>query len=133
MISAKTLRPAIAAIALFAIGATGAWAQDKITVTSEKPVAAADVPADAVVVGIEKMKYLTPEVTIKAGETVYWVNGEVMPHNVAFKKGIVGEDAFRGEMMTKDPQLAASLIALLARKLSLRLRAVSARLSENQK
>ncbi|MCZ2405154.1 MAG: Crp/Fnr family transcriptional regulator [Burkholderiales bacterium 68-12] len=37
------------------------------------------------------------------------------------------------EMMTKDPQLAASLIALLARKLSLRLRAVSARLSENQK
>jgi len=37
------------------------------------------------------------------------------------------------EMMAKDPQLAASLIALLARKLSLRLRAVSARLSENQK
>lgn len=36
------------------------------------------------------------------------------------------------EMMDKDPQLAASLIALLARKLSLRLRAVSARLSENQ-
>ena len=37
------------------------------------------------------------------------------------------------EMMVKDPQLAASLVALLARKLSLRLRAVSARLSENQK
>ena len=37
------------------------------------------------------------------------------------------------EMMAKDPQLAASLVALLARKLSLRLRAVSARLSENQK
>lgn len=106
MISAKTLRPALAALALVTIGATGAWAQDKITVTSEKPVAAADVPADAVVVGIEKMKYLTPEVTIKAGETVYWVNGEVMPHNVAFKKGIVGEDAFRGEMMTKDQAYA---------------------------
>jgi CRP/FNR family cyclic AMP-dependent transcriptional regulator len=37
------------------------------------------------------------------------------------------------DMMTSDPQLAASLVALLARKLSLRLRAVSARLSENQK
>ena len=34
------------------------------------------------------------------------------------------------DMMQKDPQLAASLIALLAHKLSLRLRAVSARLSE---
>ena len=37
------------------------------------------------------------------------------------------------DMMVKDPQLAASRVALLARKLSLRLRAVSARLSENQK
>ena len=38
------------------------------------------------------------------------------------------------DMMVKDPQLAASLVAaLLARKLSLRLRAVSAQLSENQK
>jgi CRP/FNR family transcriptional regulator, cyclic AMP receptor protein len=34
------------------------------------------------------------------------------------------------EMMTHEPALAASLIALLARKLSLRLRAVSARLSD---
>ena len=37
------------------------------------------------------------------------------------------------EMMTKDPQLSASLVALLARKLSLRLRVVSARLSDNQR
>ena len=37
------------------------------------------------------------------------------------------------DMMGKDPQLAASLVALLARKLSLRLRVVSARLSDNQK
>lgn len=36
------------------------------------------------------------------------------------------------DMMSQDPQLAASLVALLARKLSLRLRAVSARMSENQ-
>ena len=36
------------------------------------------------------------------------------------------------EMMTQDPALAACLVALLARKLSLRLRVVSARLSDNQ-
>lgn len=36
------------------------------------------------------------------------------------------------EMMTADPALAASLIALLARKLSRRMRVVSARLSENK-
>ena len=35
------------------------------------------------------------------------------------------------EMMAHDAPLAASLIALLARKLSLRLRVVSARLSDN--
>ena len=37
------------------------------------------------------------------------------------------------EMMAQDPQLAASLVALLARKLSLRLRVVSARLGDSQK
>ena len=36
------------------------------------------------------------------------------------------------EMMAKDPMLAASLVALLARKLSQRLRVVSARLSDHQ-
>ncbi len=102
MISGMTFRSALAAIALAAICAGGAFAQDRITVPSETPVAAADVPADAIVVHIDKMKYDTPELTIKAGDTVYWVNKEVMPHNIAFKKGIVGEDAFRGEMLTKD-------------------------------
>ena len=36
------------------------------------------------------------------------------------------------DMMIQDPALAASLVALLARKLSLRLRVVSTRLSDNQ-
>jgi CRP/FNR family cyclic AMP-dependent transcriptional regulator len=36
------------------------------------------------------------------------------------------------DMMAEDPQLAANLIALLARKLSLRLRVVGARLSDRQ-
>ena len=36
------------------------------------------------------------------------------------------------QMMASDPQLAAALVALLARKLSMRLRVVGARLSERQ-
>ena len=36
------------------------------------------------------------------------------------------------EMLSAEPALAANLIALLARKLSLRLRVVSARLSDNK-
>jgi CRP-like cAMP-binding protein len=36
------------------------------------------------------------------------------------------------DMLTADPTLAANLIALLARKLSLRLRVVSARLSDKK-
>ena len=36
------------------------------------------------------------------------------------------------EMLSADPALAANLIALLARKLSLRLRIVSARLSDKK-
>lgn len=106
MNSAMTLRSAFAAIALSAIGATGAWAQDKITLPSETPVAATELPADATVVHIAKMKYDAPEVTVKAGDTVYWVNQEVMPHNVAFKKGVVGEADFKGEMLKKDQAYA---------------------------
>ena len=42
---------------------------------------------------------------------------------------VLGADAM-DDMMGRDPRLAASLVALLARKLSLRLRAVSARLTQ---
>jgi CRP/FNR family transcriptional regulator, cyclic AMP receptor protein len=44
---------------------------------------------------------------------------------------VLGTEAM-DEMMTTDPQLAAGLVALLARKLSMRLRVVGARLSERQ-
>jgi CRP/FNR family cyclic AMP-dependent transcriptional regulator len=44
---------------------------------------------------------------------------------------VLGAEAL-DEMMTVRPQLAASLIALLARKMSLRLRAVGARLTERR-
>lgn len=102
MTSGLKLRTACAALAFAAISATAAFAQDKITIPSEAPIAASEVPADAIVVHIDKMKYDTPELTVKVGDTVYWVNQEVMPHNVAFKKDEVGPDAFRGEMLKKD-------------------------------
>ncbi|GGF79808.1 hypothetical protein GCM10011402_35530 [Paracoccus acridae] len=106
MNSATTLRSILGALALSAIGATGAWAQEKITVPTEEGVAATEVPADAIVVNIAKMKYQTPELTIKTGDTVYWINNEVMPHNVAFKKGVVDEGEFRGDMLGKDEAYA---------------------------
>jgi CRP/FNR family transcriptional regulator, cyclic AMP receptor protein len=45
--------------------------------------------------------------------------------------GVLGTEAM-DEMMGSDPQLAAGLVALLARKLSMRLRVVGARLSDRQ-
>lgn len=101
MQTASKLRAALAAIALSLIGAT-AFAQDKITVPSETAIPAADIPADAVVVEIDKLKYQTPELTVAPGTTVYWVNKEAMPHNVAFKKGVVGEADFKGVMLKRD-------------------------------
>jgi len=99
-------RSLLAAFVLSALTATGALAADKITVPNEKPVAEAEAPEAAVVVHISKMKYETPEVTVKAGDTVVWVNQEAMPHNVAFKKGVVGEDAFKGAMLKKGEAFA---------------------------
>ena len=46
--------------------------------------------------------------------------------------GVLGAQAL-DEMMRADPALAAGLVALLARKLSRRMRVVSARLSENRR
>lgn len=45
--------------------------------------------------------------------------------------GVLGAEAL-DRMMATDPELAASLVALLARKLSLRLRVVGARVSDRQ-
>ncbi|MDB5946748.1 MAG: Crp/Fnr family transcriptional regulator [Ramlibacter sp.] len=45
--------------------------------------------------------------------------------------GVLGAEAL-DKMMATDPELAASLVALLARKLSLRLRIVGARVSDRQ-
>lgn len=89
-----------------AFTATGAFAADRITVVSEAPVAAADAPPATVVVNIAKMKYDTPEVRIKPGDTVVWINQEAMPHNIAFKKGVVAEGDFKGEMLKKDQAYA---------------------------
>ncbi|MBU3030721.1 amicyanin [Paracoccus marinaquae] len=106
MNSGISRRSVLTGLGLAVIGASRVFAQDRISVLHEKPVPASDVPADAITVEIDKMKYQTPEVTIEAGDTVYWINREVMPHNVAFKEGIVAEGAFRGEMLTKDQAYA---------------------------
>lgn len=95
-------RSVLAALMLAAFSGTGAFAADTITVPSEAAVPVAEVPADAIVVNIEKMKYDQPELKVKTGDTVYWINKEVMPHNVAFKKGVVGDEPFKGEMLKKD-------------------------------
>ena len=55
----------------------------------------------AAVVQIDKLKYLTPEVKIKAGESVTWTNLEVMPHNVHFVAAKIGADKdLMGAMLT---------------------------------
>lgn len=97
----RKTRTILAAIALSAMGTQMALA-DKIQILTEKPVAAAEAPADTVVINIAKMKYEQPEVTIKAGQTVTWVNTEAMPHNVAFQAGVVGDAKMDGAMMKKD-------------------------------
>lgn len=99
-------RTAMAAAAVVLAGVTGAFAQDKITLPHDGIIPASEVPADATVVEIDKLKYQTPELSVATGTTVYWVNKEIMPHNVAFKKELVGPDAFRGAMMKKDEAFA---------------------------
>lgn len=98
MLSQKT-RAVLAALAVFA--ASPALA-DKAEVLTPTAVPSAEAPADAVVVTIDKMKYGPAEVTIKAGQTVTWINAEAMPHNVAFQAGVISEAKLDGAMMKKD-------------------------------
>lgn len=101
MTFARKTRTMFAALALTALGTQMALA-DKISILTETPAPAAEAPADAVVINIAKMKYEQPEVTIKAGQTVTWINLEAMPHNVAFKAGMIGDAKLDGAMMKKD-------------------------------
>ena len=101
MTSSTKTRSVLAALALAAFCAGPALAQDRIVVLTADVATAAEVPADAVTVTIDKMKYQQPEVTIKAGGVVTWQNAEAMPHNVAFKAGVVGDDKMDGPMMKK--------------------------------
>lgn len=95
-------RSFLAAIALVAFGAGAASAASKIEILTEAPATAAEAPAEGATVTIDKMKYQQPEITIKAGETVTWINAEAMPHNVAFKAGAVDDDKVEGAMLKKD-------------------------------
>ncbi|WP_082658274.1 amicyanin [Paracoccus sp. MKU1] len=101
MISAIKIRSCLAACALAAFGATGALA-GKATAPSETPLPAAEVAKDAIVVDITKMKYATPEIHVKVGDTVTWINREAMPHNVHFVAGVLDEQALKGPMLKKE-------------------------------
>ena len=82
------------------LGARAARAAAAVEAVSTGPDTEAR-PA-AAVVQIDKLKYLTPEVRIKAGESVTWQNLEVMPHNVHFVGSKIGADKdLMGAMMTK--------------------------------
>lgn len=101
MISAMKTRSLLTAMMFAAFTATGALAADKVTVPSEAPVAASEVPEGAIVVNIDKMKYDNTDLKVKVGDTVVWINQEVMPHNVDFKAGVVGENELKGPMLKK--------------------------------
>lgn len=96
------IRAFVTALMLSAPVTGAALAADKIEVLTPKIVPAAEAPADAERITISKMKYDKPEVTIKAGQTVTWINTEAMPHNIAFKAGVLGTAKFDGAMMKKD-------------------------------
>lgn len=98
---ATKTRTLLTALALTALGSQMALA-DRISILTEAPAPATEAPADAVIVNIAKMKYETPEVTIKPGQTVTWINTEPMPHNVAFRAGVVGEAKMDAPMLKKD-------------------------------
>lgn len=92
-------RTLLAAVAMALATASGALA-DKIELLDA-------APEDALVVNIDKMKYETSEITIKAGDAVTWTNLEVMPHNVHFLAGVVADEAVKGTMLKKDESWSA--------------------------
>jgi len=98
---ANKTRSVLASLALAVLCAGPVLAQDRIEVLTTDVATPAEVPAEAVIVTIDKMKYQQPEITIKAGDVVTWQNVEAMPHNVAFKAGAVGDEKLDGPMMKK--------------------------------
>lgn len=50
-------------------------------------------------VKIAKMKFQTPDVKVKTGSTVTWMNTEALPHNVHFKAGGGVEKEIEGPML----------------------------------
>lgn len=74
------MRHLVVAAAFAALSIGSALAADPLEVLSEAPAGGAEVK-------IAKMKFQTPDVQIKAGSAVTWVNTEALPHNVFFKAG----------------------------------------------
>lgn len=86
------MRALVFAATLAAFSATAALAAGALEVVQEAPAGSTEVK-------IAKMKFATPEVRIKAGSAVTWVNTEALPHNVHFKSGPGVEKDVEGPML----------------------------------
>ena len=101
MFSVLKSRLVLASLVLALSSGVPALAQDKVEVLTTDVSTPAEMSGDVVTVTIDKLKYQQPEVTIKPGDVVTWENVEAMPHNVAFKAGVVGDEKLDGLMMKK--------------------------------
>ncbi|MCK0197912.1 amicyanin [Ancylobacter sp. 6x-1] len=86
------MRSILFAAVLAALPLAAAHAGEAVEVVTGATASAADVK-------IAKMKFQTPEVKIKVGETVTWTNTEPLPHNVHFKAGGPVEKDVEGPML----------------------------------
>ena len=88
-----------ALIALLPLAAATAGAADG-AIEVLTPAAVTTAPQATVVVTAAAMKYDKTEVRIKAGESVAWVNKDVLPHDIAFDKGSPEGKELKSPMLT---------------------------------
>jgi len=80
----NALAAAMAALALATTAAApGQAAPAKLAIVPAKPV-----------IHIENFSFTPPKITVKAGTTVTWINGDDIPHNIVARNG-----AFRSKVL----------------------------------
>lgn len=90
------MRTALLAAFCLALPFSAAHAADAIEI-----VEGGAPSANAVV--IDKMAFATPEIKIKAGDSVTWTNKDTMAHNVHFRQGPAkGAPNAQGKMLATD-------------------------------
>ncbi|WP_181704803.1 amicyanin [Chthonobacter rhizosphaerae] len=88
------MRTLVSATLCLTLLSAPAFAADSIQVITDGNAAAGGATVE-----IAKMKFATPEVTVKAGEAVTWTNTEALPHNVHFKTGPGLTEEHEGPML----------------------------------